>query len=398
MDGTRKRWFAWAALAAIVATAVALGWIATRPPDPSRLLAEAQADFQAGRLEAAATALDRLAAVRPPTPMDHMARAQVAQARGLADDALAEAAAIFENPALGPLARLLAGRVEVERHRLRAAEAHFLKAAEAMPREAQPYEELAYIDNLQHRWDDFDRVMLALSDRGGLSFQRLLHWGKARHATWNPREDCLILAKCVEADPDDRASRLVLADGLRRMNQIEEAEAVLAPLPDSDAEALALRALLAVEREDDDEAERRLRKGPPDDPHLAQVRGRLALKRGDADGAVRAFRLALEASPHDRAVLHGLGTALRLAGDPDAAAKCFEVADRHDAITPLILRAATAAGAADPTLPAQLGAACAAAGRIPEAIAWSRLALANNPLDREAQQAVYRLERQLDPH
>ena len=384
------------AVAAIGLTAVA-AWFATRPPDPTLLLARAQADFQAGRLEEAAAGLDRLAGVRHPTPMDHMARAQVAEARGRFDAALVEAEAVFDDPALGPLARLLAGRAEIARHRLRPAEAHLRKAAEAMPRESQPFEELAYIYNLQHRWDDFDRAMLARSDRGTLGFDRLLHWGKARHATWNPREDCETLAKCMAADPDDRASRLVLAEGLRRMNRLDEAETTLAPLPADDGPARALRALVAVDRGDDGEADRLLREGSGSDPELAAVRARLALKRGDAEEAARAYRLALAASPHDRALLHGLGTALRLAGDADEAAKSFEAADRHDAITPLIMRAATAEGAADPTLPAKLGAACAAAGRHAEAVAWYRLALANNPLDREMQQTVFRLEREVAP-
>jgi Flp pilus assembly protein TadD len=393
----RTRWIGWAALAAIVASAAGLAWVASRPPDPALLLARAQADFQAGRLDEAAAGLERLAALRPSSPIEHMARAQVAEARGRADEAVAEAASIFDDPNLGGLARLLAGRVEVARHRLRAAEAHFRAAAEALPREAQPHEELAYILNLQHRWDEFDRAMLAISDRGGLTFEKVLHWGKARHATWSPREDCLILAKCVEADPDDRASRLVLAEGLRRMNRVEEANAVLAPLPDTDPEALALRVMLALEGEDDDQAERLLREAPPDEPTLAEARGRLALKRGDVEAAVRAYRRAVETAPHDRGSLQGLGAALRLAGDAEGAARAFEAADRHDAITPLILRAATPAGRADLDLPARLADACAAAGRLPEAVAWSRLALAKNPLDREAQQAVFRLERRIAP-
>lgn len=383
------------AAALIAATALGVARLASRRPDPVALLAQAQADFQAGRLEAARAGLDRLATVRPPQPMDRMARAQVAEAQGRGDDALAEAGAIFDDPRLGPLAHLLAGRVEVARHRLRPAEAHFLKAAEGLPAEPQPHEELAYIHNLQHRWPDFDRDMLALSDRRGLTFERLLHWGKARHATWDPREDSETLAACVAADPDDRASRLVLAEGLYRLNEIEQAEEALAALPADDLEALALRASFAVERGEDEEAEGLIRNAPPDAPALAEVRARLALKRGDAEAAVAAFRQALGAKPDDRALMHGLGTALRVAGDPDAAAQCFREAERYDAISPLIARAATSAGSKDPSLPPRLSAACAAAGRLPEALAWARLALTNDPLDREAQQAVHRLEREV---
>ncbi|WP_337175572.1 hypothetical protein [Paludisphaera sp.] len=389
-----------AGVAALVATAaigVAWLWLASRPPDPAALLARAQADFQAGRHEDARRALDLLATVRPPRPMDRMARAQVAQAQGRDDDAVAEAGAILDDPALGPLAHLLAGRVEIARHRLRPAEAHFLKAAEGLPGEPQPHEELAYIYNLQHRWADFDRVMLALSDRRALTFERLAHWGKSRHAAWNPREDCEVLAACVAADPDDRASRLVLAEGLYRMNDVRGAEEALAPLPADDIDAVALRASFAVERGDDEEAERLLRDVPPDAAAPAEVRARLALKRGDVEAAVAGFRLALTARPEDRGLLHGLGTALRLAGDPDAAAECFRAAELHDALFPLIARAATTEGTRDPTLPPRLSAACAAAGRLPEALAWARLALADDPLDREAQATAHRLERELGP-
>ncbi len=388
-----------AGAAALIATAAlaAVAWPILRRPDPSAVLAKARDDFQAGRLDAARAALDRLASVPPVHPMVHMARAQIAEAQGQADDAVAAAAAILDDPALGPLAHLLTGRVEIARHRLRPAEAHFKKAAEGLPNESQPFEELAYIYNLQHRWSDFDRAMLAVSDRGGLDFDRVLQWGKSRHVNWDPREDCETLAACVAADPDDRASRLTLAQGLYRQNEIQEAEDVLAPLPADDLDAAALRAAFAVERGDDEKAARIVQSAPADAPALAEVRARLALKRGDLEAAVAAFRLALKAKPDDRALLQGLGTALRLSGDAEGAAECFRVVDRFDAVSPLIARAATSRGKNDPSLPPLLSAACAAAGRLPEALAWARLSLAENPLDREAQQTVYRLDRELGP-
>ena len=53
------------ALAAAVAGGVVL--LAPRRADPVALLARAQADFQAGRLDEARRALDRLASLRPPS-------------------------------------------------------------------------------------------------------------------------------------------------------------------------------------------------------------------------------------------------------------------------------------------------------------------------------------------
>jgi len=87
------------AAALVAATALGVARLASRRPDPVALLAQAQADFQSGRFEAARAGLDRLATVRPPLPMERMARAQVAEAQGRADDALAEAGAIFDDPA-----------------------------------------------------------------------------------------------------------------------------------------------------------------------------------------------------------------------------------------------------------------------------------------------------------
>jgi tetratricopeptide (TPR) repeat protein len=130
--------------------------------------------------------------------------------------------------------------------------------------------------------------------------------------------------------------------------------------------------------------------GPVDHPALALIRGRLALHRGDARTAVRYLNIAYENDPTDGRVLHGLETALRMAGDPAGAAKFAEAARRHDALTPLITRASVDEGAKDPAMPARLGVACEAAGRLYEAQAWYQLAIVRDPLDRDSQQALFR--------
>jgi tetratricopeptide (TPR) repeat protein len=283
----------------------------------------------------------------------------------------------------------------MKRGRLRPAEAAFLAAAALEPNSVKPHRELVYLYNLQHRQADLDAQLHALSELGTLEYGYLVHWTKTRNVVWNPARDCEDLARFLEADPGDRRSRLALAEGLRQMNRLDEAAGVLAPLPDSDSEARVLRAMLALDRGDLEALDRLLAASPDDDPNLARVRGQLALKRGDASAAVRYFRVAHAADPSDRVALFGLGSALARSGDPAAAEPYLAAARRHDAVTPLITRASTDLGAKDPELPARLGAACEAAGRLYEARAWYKLAIARDPLDRGSQQAVFRLGREI---
>ena len=120
------------------------------------------------------------------------------------------------------------------------------------------------------------------------------------------------------------------------------------------------------------------------------------MKVGDAPAAVGHFRVALGADPSDRPTLFGLGQALRQAGDPASAEPYLEASRRHDAVTPLVTEASTAAGMADPTLPCRIGEACEAAGRFAEAAAWFRLAIARDPLDSRAQADLARVAREPD--
>jgi hypothetical protein len=55
-------------------------------------------------------------------------------------------------------------------------------------------------------------------------------------------------------------------------------------------------------------------------------------------------------------------------------------------------RAALPNARKDPKLLRELGAACEAVHRLPEAKAWWKLAIGLDPLDNEAQQALFRLE------
>jgi hypothetical protein len=95
MGFVRRKWKAWGVLMLVgLMAAMVLALPLLGPDSPSKLLARAQADFQAGRFDSAAATLDRLATLREPTPMDRLARAEVARGLGHIDEALSSLASI----------------------------------------------------------------------------------------------------------------------------------------------------------------------------------------------------------------------------------------------------------------------------------------------------------------
>lgn len=360
--------------------------------DPDRIFLRADAAYKAGRPAEADAMLRRLERLRPPNTVERLLRAEVTHALGDDDRALAELAAIPDADAAAPLARHRAGQIEIGRGRTRPAEARFLDAIRLLPNGIKPRRELVYIYNIQRRQADLDATLGELLRLDALDFSYVLHWTKTRNTVWNPRGDLSSLEKFVAADPGDRWSRLSLAEAMRRLDRLDEARRILAPLPDSDPDARAVRILLAMDRGSLDEAGKLLDGGPADHPVLARLRGQLALRRHDGEAAVRAFRVAADADPTDRLAIHGLGTALAMLGRTEEARLYLESARRHDRLWALVSRASTSEGEKDPAIPRELGLACAAIGREMEARAWLRLAVSRDPGDSEAQQALYRLD------
>jgi len=162
-------------------------------------------------------------------------------------------------------------------------------------------------------------------------------------------------------------------------------------LPESDPDARAARARVALDRGDENAAEALLAEGPADHPGLARLRGRMAFARHDLDAALSHFRVAYATDPEDRDTLFFIGHCLRLMGDDKAAKPFLDAARDQDSLNTLIQRAASHKDRKDPKLPLQLGAACEALHRFPEARAWYKLAIARDPLDLEAQHALYRI-------
>ena len=199
------------------------------------------------------------------------------------------------------------------------------------------------------------------------------------------------LEEYVDADPDDRWSRLALAENYRRMGRSEDALAALSGLPRSQPEVIDLLARIELDRQDVDKAERLVATGSVDDPLLARLRGRLALARGDAKSACGHFRIAFADDPLSRETLFGLTAALQVAGDPKAAEPYSQAAANLDRFNSLVQRAVASGGKKDASLIRELGAACAALELNELSRAWYKLAIGADPLDSQSQQALYRL-------
>jgi tetratricopeptide (TPR) repeat protein len=387
--GTRWRLVA---AAAALAAAAGLAWtMASGPrPSPDRVRAQLRDDLLGDRLDRSEQALAWLARHDRLTTADLMARARVAQLRGRPDEALATLAEIRGREPAVARARLMAGLILLERDRARLADAAFREALEIDPGLRDARYELIRIYGRQQRLAALDEQCHALIDRGGLDFERLNFWALTRNASWNAAEDLEVLGRWVEADPDDRASRLALAEGMRRTARVERAREILAPLGDSDPDATALRARIALDRGEQEEAARLL--AGPSTPHagLSRLRGLLALTRGDARGAARELVRAYRMEPDDRQTIVSLGVALTLLGDADAARRFQAAVERRRAYDAIASRLASP-DAAGPALFQQLGAAAEAIGRRTEARAWYGLAIARDPLQSEAQQGLFRL-------
>lgn len=380
------------ALAALGALALGgLAYLAWPRLDADATWERAKGAFEARDFAAADRWMARLARLRPePTALDHMLRAQVAIGLNREEQALADLELVPDGHPMAAAARLEAGQIELRRFRLPAAERHLLDALRLDPATIQARRELVYLYGIQIRRAELGANFRALAERSALTFSQAFLWCLSRGVTWEPEELIRLLGEAIKADPTDRWSRLAQASSYLDLSKFDAAEAALAPLPDSDPEARVVRVRIALGRGDDQAVEDLLAEGPDDHPGLALLRGQLALARGDGKGALHHFRIAYKQAPFQREAVFGLGKALQLNGDPTAATY-LDQATKLDQLGTVMQKAAVEANRADPQLARDLGAACAAVGRIPEARAWYGIAVARDPLDLKAQQALARL-------
>jgi tetratricopeptide (TPR) repeat protein len=333
-------------------------------------------------LEDAEDRLARLARLRPLSVSERVLRAQVARDRGRLDEAiLALDDPTGREPRNGTEEALISawrGWLEMQRHHLRAAELHLKHALDLQPTRGQARRQLIDLYALQGRFAEVTEHSKQLARSGAMDFTYLYIW-TLREAL-DPAERAKSLEEAIKADPADRTSRLALSECLRRVGQLDGAEAVLKTLNHADSDVRATMAHIALDRGEISIAETLVTIGPNrlDDPSLAQLRGQLALLRDEPTVAKKQFEAALRAAPDSRESLFGLGQSLRLLNEPQAAAPYLKAAREVEHLEWLV-RGAQPMRQKDPKALQEIGAACRDAGRREQAHAWYQLAASYDP-------------------
>ncbi len=364
--------------------------------DPHDLAFRAQAEAAAGRPAEAEAALAKLARIRRLTVPERLLRSQAASNRGQIAEALAALDDAYA-PTRGPEAALIAsrrGELEMERHRFRAAEAELKRALVLNPKSTDARRRLIWLYAQQGRSALVAAESLLLASGSNFEFLDLVVWTLDRHAPIDLADLADGLGQAVAQDPDDRLSRLALAETFRRLGRLDQADATLAALGPTDRDGRVARARIALDRGDTAAAEALLGADTGDDTHAAsaQLRGRLALGRGDAAAAVNHFRAALEAAPNDRDSHFGLSQALRLTGHAETSRPHAEAARAHDHLEWLVQSALAPNRRSDLETLRSIARACRDLGRRDQARAWYRLALRIAPDDASVQEALSQLD------
>ena len=378
---------------AIVVGACSLGCLGD---SPESLWQDARQAFEVRDFGRAEAAMKRLGELRAAKPEDSLMRGQIAIAKGRVDEALGELARVPNDHPMAARARLEQGQLELRRHRARYAAKFFREAIRLDPKLIQAHRELIYIYGMQLRRVDLANEFRMLSELQPLNFDQAFVWCLTRRSVWEPIEITGEMEKYVAADPDDRESRLALVDALRKLNRNAEAAEAIKHLPDDDPEARTARAQLALDRGDMADAEALLAGGPRKNLGLDLLRGRLAMARGNFPAAVAAYRDAVAAEANNRDAVFGLAHSLQRLGDPEAK-RYLDDSLRLERLESLVQRAVLSTSRNNVGLIRDLGAACAAVDRLPEARAWYQIAIAMNPLDTEAQEALFKLKDQKPP-
>jgi tetratricopeptide (TPR) repeat protein len=263
-----QRWF-FSGLGLVV-TAVGPG---CKRDDPEDLWYRARADFAAGRLAEAESDLARLARIRRLMVAERMLRAKVASDRGRIDEALA-ALADPQGPSTGPEAAFIAarrGELEMSRGRSRAAEAELNRALALDPGRVEARRRLIMLYAQQGRSAEVAAAAALLASSEKLDFRDLYAWTLARNPPLDRTEMADVLELAVKADPGDHASRLALAECLRRIRRLDQADSTLDALPLTDPAARAARVRVALDRGDGSGAEALLKADLDGDDHPASI-------------------------------------------------------------------------------------------------------------------------------
>ncbi len=383
----------WPLLIVVVTGLLGVGTYLLWPlPDPDVLWEQARAAMSEKRFDDANRLIILIGKIRPPTPADWLVRAQVAMALNKIDEAFEDLKQIPDDHKAGATARMLAGQLELRRNRARYADEFLKKAIALDPKLVQARRELVFLYGFQLRRPELMAQFTELSKITALTFDDVFIWCLARGAAWEPSEAAAMLQKFLDADPEDRDSRLALIENRRREQKFDVTADLLSALPTDDRDAMVLKARIALGRNDDEALQQILADGPADDPDLARIRARFAQIARENDEAIRFYRLALAVEPDDRDCLRGLGQCLSTKGETELGEKYLQEAKKYDDLASLVERASPGPGRNDPQLVFDLGNACEAVGRYAEALAWFKLILSRDPLNTQAQTAIYRLK------
>ncbi len=289
-------------------------------------------------------------------------------------------------------AALLAGRIERRLHRLRLAEASLRTALEREPGLIEAHKELIYIFGIQLRKREIDGEFKALSRLTHLTHHDLFTWGLTHFTDWD-RGIAPELEAAIEADPDDRHSRLALATLLFDAPDMAlKVQQVLEALATDDPDAAALRIELNLAHGRLEEAHSLLEPAPRGGPRLARLRGRAALLRRDHAAAVTYFREALSDLPSDRVALSRARQGASCSPVTGPRPKLtWRRARGLDDVYKLINRVSRPDRENDRGDLTRLGTACETAGLREEARGWYELAIGQEPFDALAQQGLRRL-------
>ncbi|WP_435011026.1 tetratricopeptide repeat protein [Tundrisphaera lichenicola] len=386
--GRSPKFLAASLAAALTLLALGIAFWSTSGENPALLRQRANMAAQQGRWEEAEAMLGRLS---DPTANDWLLRALVATSLNRPESAIEYLAKI---PPDGPWAArvaLLTSRAELGRFRARPMEDALHLALRLDPKIAEARRSLLYLYGVQGRRREMLEQFAALAAQGPLDFNLVKNWCIAhQEQVEEPADLKAPLEHFVENDPDDRWSRLGLARVYRRLGLFDRAMECLAPLPDSDPEARAGRAEIEFDRGNQEAVTSLLDGGPADHAKLALLRGQAALNRLDGPAAVQFFRISDAAEPNHSETLYGLAQALRIVGDRDAAEPYARRAAAQRSLRDQLYKLKDK-DTDKAVFYCQLAAECESAGYLPVARAWYRLAIADDPLRVQAQEALARL-------
>jgi tetratricopeptide (TPR) repeat protein len=392
----KKRWGVALGLLLIVLSIGALSlrrvWSRPRPTDEAQLglLMAALNEFNAKQYDRATGILDQRAEKVAPTALDWMLRARIAEAQEKFDLALAHLKKIPDSDPTSAKAWLKAGQIELTRHHLRASEAAFSRCLALDPEIIQGHRELAYLYALERRRKEADGQFRALALRTPPDHVIAFAWCQSFCGIWDPSAPRGPLSEAIAFDPDDRWSRLALASSFVLTTELDQAEAILRPLPDSDPDARAMRAEIAISRGNVEQAQALVEGGPSDHVRLNVIRGQLqAGYHKNARQAAKFFGDAVQKDSDDRDAIHGLGYALERLGNPSGK-EYIRIASLHDALARKI-KESVATINTNSKIFDELGEICEGLKRYAEARIWYQLAIRRDPTDALAQKALVRI-------